>query len=174
MSELLEEKYILENAIDIPRNKNCAIYFLIRENKIIYIGRSVEVHARIRFQQGHITFDKVYIHKCERSDLNRLEREYIRKYRPLVNISIAENDVPTVQMDMDVSPNFKKSIDEICFKTRTAQAVLFDYLMTLYQRELSRPAPPLSDAEYGETSASDARLLNERLSARWLDAKGHE
>ena len=133
--ELLDEKDILEKATDIPRNCNCAIYFLIRENKIVYIGRAVEVYGRLRNQQGRITFDKVYIHKCDRSDLNRVEREYIHKYQPLVNKLTTNKDIPTVQMDMDVSPEFKKSVSEICYTTRTSQAALFDYFLVLYKRE---------------------------------------
>ena len=56
------------------------------------------------------------------------------------------------------------------FGSQRGQAV-----MEILRKAAARPTPILSDAEYrAEISASDARLLEERLSAPWLDAKGRE
>ena len=61
---------------------------------------------------------------------------------------------------------------QYCEEKRLAYAVAFEQM---FQRELSRPDAVLSDAEYrAEMAASDARLLEARLAAPWLDAKGHE
>jgi hypothetical protein len=57
-------------------------------------------------------------------------------------------------------------------------AALFDALLFAIARGWrfgEKAAPVLSDAEYrAEMAASDARLLEARLAAPWLDAKGHE
>ena len=61
---------------------------------------------------------------------------------------------------------------QYCEEKRLAYSVAFEQM---FQRELSRPDAVLSDAEYrAEMAASDARLLEARLAAPWLDAKGHE
>ena len=61
------------------------IYFLCRDNKIVYIGQSINVTTRMG---AHITtkgFDRVFYMEVKKEDLNRVERELISYYNPELN-----------------------------------------------------------------------------------------
>lgn len=62
----------------------CGIYFLIKDNEIVYIGQSTNIFARLS-GHGNKDFDSVTFVPCEKSELNIMESLYILAYRPKLN-----------------------------------------------------------------------------------------
>jgi excinuclease UvrABC nuclease subunit len=71
--------------------KSFIIYALIKSNKIVYIGQSKNIIARIT---DHLRSNKIFDswnivenlgECCTQGELDRLENKYIRKFTPLYN-----------------------------------------------------------------------------------------
>jgi hypothetical protein len=77
----IDKKTILENAIPRPAS---GIYFLIKNEEIIYIGKAVSVFARLI--QHPVKFDKFHFIQCEEKDLSITEKVLISKFKPAQNI----------------------------------------------------------------------------------------
>ena len=81
------EEKILKNKKFLARP--CpSIYFLIKNNKIIYVGQSEYAEARIIFHTKNKNFDSYSIIKLEKEDdclLSELESYYILKFLPKYN-----------------------------------------------------------------------------------------
>ena len=90
------------------------IYALLRWNEIVYIGKAKVLLTRIyshknaleRKRKGKsipaIPFSRVVIRPCSASDLDRLEGEMIRKYRPRYNERMVPKPerVPGLKIDL--------------------------------------------------------------------------
>lgn len=71
------------------------IYFLIQtkeygiktSRKVVYVGKSKRGMQRI-FEHSNKKFDAFSYIICNENDLDKLEKEYIDKYRPIYNKSI--------------------------------------------------------------------------------------
>jgi hypothetical protein len=72
------------------------VYFLIDMGEVVYVGKSINVHDRIRtHMRGEVgasparprrmQFTHFTIHNCSRHDLNELERAYIDALMPRYN-----------------------------------------------------------------------------------------
>lgn len=80
----LDEHEIIVRSIPMS---DTGIYFLVSENSIVYVGRSVSFITRL---QDHLrdegkTFDRVYFLPCSSEEIDHLERAYIQKFRPPLN-----------------------------------------------------------------------------------------
>lgn len=90
LRELLDQEHILSLAQ--PYSPCVGIYFLISEEKIVYVGQAMSCHVRIA---AHSTgremklFDTFYIVECPVHKLDELEALYIRKFRPPLNKSMS-------------------------------------------------------------------------------------
>ena len=83
------ENEILKTKIDFKRNS--FIYFLIKDNEIVYVGQTKAGLSRI-FQHNDKKFDSYSIIECEQSELDELENEYIIKFNPKYNKTINLTD----------------------------------------------------------------------------------
>jgi hypothetical protein len=63
----------------------CGIYFLKREGRIVYIGQSVNVYARVAQHRKDKDFDSVDFLPCDKSKLDDLEGFFIRLIKPELN-----------------------------------------------------------------------------------------
>jgi hypothetical protein len=84
-SDLLSEELIVGNSRACQNRP--AIYFLIKDGKVVYVGQSKNVNERIG---DHITrrskpFDAYYAVYCDANEINATERGYIEKFQPLYN-----------------------------------------------------------------------------------------
>jgi hypothetical protein len=70
----------------LPYRRECGIYFLIRERRIVYVGQSVNVTYRIGSHHPKIKFDHVAFHFCQRKELDVLEAYYIKTLAPEHNV----------------------------------------------------------------------------------------
>lgn len=76
---LLREEQIVEKSA--PMNMVSGVYFLIRDNKVIYVGQSVNVFARMS-QHSFKNADRYAYIPCDVKDLNVLESLYIHCLQP--------------------------------------------------------------------------------------------
>ena len=68
-----------------PQRKQCGVYFLIENNEIVYVGQSVNVHARVASHYYGKVFSYFTCIECPQSHLNSLEALYIHKFNPPLN-----------------------------------------------------------------------------------------
>jgi hypothetical protein len=67
----------------------CGVYFLFKEGRLQYVGRSTHVFVRLRThrRQGRTPFDDCRVEPCAPDQLNTLEAAYIRQLAPPFNRS---------------------------------------------------------------------------------------
>jgi hypothetical protein len=76
-----------------------AIYFLIRGEQVVYVGQSVNVHARLgsHFRDDRMMFDRFVIMPCPENLLTPVENYYIGFLNPELNrYGLTEMDVPGI------------------------------------------------------------------------------
>jgi len=73
--ELLSEASIIA-ASSVPPRRHSGIYFLIKAGAVMYVGKSVDVHARLAGHRWR-DFDRWHWIPCAPEDLDVLERRYI-------------------------------------------------------------------------------------------------
>jgi predicted GIY-YIG superfamily endonuclease len=84
VTDLYSENEIIGTSIPLPETSG--IYFLIKDNVIVYVGQSKNVHRRLQEHLSSKAFDRINIIECSINDLNRLETLYIKKLKPILNI----------------------------------------------------------------------------------------
>ena len=72
-------------AASIPARAACGIYFLIKDKKVVYVGKSTDLFSRISDHKRKTGFDSFSFLPCERGDLDRLEMAYILALMPKYN-----------------------------------------------------------------------------------------
>lgn len=65
----------------------CGIYFLVKSGGVVYVGQSVDVHARVASHTDGKDFDALYVLPCDAEHLNRVEEEYIQRLNPPLNVA---------------------------------------------------------------------------------------
>ena len=72
----------------------CGIYFLIEDNEIVYIGKSIDVKKRLKQHADYSEklFNRIFFVQCDKNELNKLEAYYILKFRPKYNIAIPRGE----------------------------------------------------------------------------------
>jgi len=113
---MIEKDEIINNKIESPKIEvQRGIYFLIQENKIVYIGSSNQPNERIvgHLATGKIIFDSFYIIKVNKDDdLRIIEAKYIFKYSPKYNKMLpASKYFKTIGMTSKKTSNQKIKID---------------------------------------------------------------
>lgn len=100
-----EGPMVLEGFTEVTPILRCAVYALVKNGRVVYIGKSIKPLARInahrrkwidkrkkvpladRIQQNipGLLFDEIHVRPCRQDQLDELEREMIDRYRPPVN-----------------------------------------------------------------------------------------
>ena len=102
----------------------CIIYFLIKDNEVVYVGQSKNGINRIAFHiYNRKDFDSFYFINCNIKELNDLENYYIIKYQPKYNKRLSRNSTNLISFSnfyyqeykYDKAPrlSFKKAKEEI-------------------------------------------------------------
>ena len=91
-NDLLDKDFIIKNKILIKDKELCGVYFLIKNDEIVYIGSSINVESRINEHQKErkILFDHYFIIK-EKYDFKTLEIQYILQFIPKYNTSLGSS-----------------------------------------------------------------------------------
>ena len=76
-----------------PWQSFTGVYFLISNNKIVYVGQSVNVYARLG-AHAHKNFDSFTVLPCPKEHLNVLESLYIHIFDPPLNGHEKSNCAP--------------------------------------------------------------------------------
>lgn len=76
---------IVEAATSVGGLLNSGIYFLIKDEKIIYVGQSISVLSRVKDHQNYRDFDHFTCIPCPKEHLDMLESLYIHFLRPEQN-----------------------------------------------------------------------------------------
>jgi hypothetical protein len=63
----------------------CGVYFLLRDEQVVYVGQSTSLGVRIASHDKRKDFDRVVYFECHPADLNRLETAFILKLKPEYN-----------------------------------------------------------------------------------------
>jgi hypothetical protein len=84
---LLEPSFIAAKAMSFDRI--AGIYFLLRDDQIVYVGRSTNIMVRLSNHRFEATkeFNRVFVVECPVANMDRMERMYIDKFKPIYNES---------------------------------------------------------------------------------------
>jgi len=76
------------------------VYFLCKDQEVIYIGQSVSPGSRISAHcaEGRRAFDSAFLLPCPRSELNELEGSFIRVLKPSLQGRAGPNGKPIAPM----------------------------------------------------------------------------
>ena len=76
----------IENLRTLPHyNMSPAIYFLVKEDEVVYIGQSTNPAARAATHESTKIFDRVFLLPVPRSAMNGIEGALIRLLQPKLN-----------------------------------------------------------------------------------------
>lgn len=89
---MLEEKAIVKNQIKFINQNLPGIYFLLRNNKIVYVGQCKKGLARLYAHCSDKKFDGYYFKQCDVENLNNIEAYYICNFEPQYNQTIPSNE----------------------------------------------------------------------------------
>lgn len=86
------------------------IYFLVRQGEVVYVGQSINVHARVwQHKQARKDFDAFAYVKCERDSLDALESLYIHTLRPRLNGTMCNDEMLAPLSLASLLPRLKAS-----------------------------------------------------------------
>jgi hypothetical protein len=82
---LLTEEEIIAGKIGLPSTSG--IYFLIKDNEVVYVGQSIAISTRVRthMQENCKDFNYYAYIECKQEHLNIMESLYIHSLRPSLN-----------------------------------------------------------------------------------------
>lgn len=75
------------------------IYFLIKDNIVVYVGKSVNIHGRMRKHviAGNKDFDEVRYIEADKSVILDKEKYYTSLYRPKYNIRNRRSGIVSIK-----------------------------------------------------------------------------
>jgi hypothetical protein len=85
---LLSRSHVDSHAM--PIENAIGIYFLIAAKEVVYVGQSMNCARRIleHVVDPRKNFDSYFVLRCNPSCLDELERRYVAKFHPILNINI--------------------------------------------------------------------------------------
>ena len=86
----MEKEEIIKNKTIYSRE--VFIYFLIKDDIIVYVGQTAKGMSRIQAHEGNKDFNAYTIINCDKDELDELENHYILKFNPIYNKMINTND----------------------------------------------------------------------------------
>jgi hypothetical protein len=92
LSKLESEAEIVRRATGL--SELAGVYFLVRDERVVYVGKSLNVYQRVASHRPSKLFDKVSFIRCHEAHLLRLEAMYISKFNPEFNQAGRTDRVP--------------------------------------------------------------------------------
>lgn len=87
---ILSEEEIVAAAT--PPTVQYGVYFLVKADRVVYVGMSKDVHKRLNeHRASRKDFDRVFVILCELIEARRLEALYIAKLNPPLNLTFGRN-----------------------------------------------------------------------------------
>jgi hypothetical protein len=69
------------------RRKRVGVYFLIKNETVVYVGQSTNIFQRVGDHESKKDFDTFTYIECAKEDLNIMETKYIVKFKPPLNFN---------------------------------------------------------------------------------------
>lgn len=112
--KLLKSEDIIKNSSFFKNNPSAGVYFLLKDNEIVYVGTSdKDCTLRISIHKKDKDFDKYYILECkDKKKREFLESEYIFKFSPKYNRSISKNNT-SIKMIGTIDFSYLKDLDNL-------------------------------------------------------------
>jgi hypothetical protein len=89
------------------------VYFLIDKTRVVYVGQSIKVIARVLEHVGSKRFNQFTFIPCAVDDLDRIESLYIHMLRPPLNASAGNGAMRApIQLQRLLSPNIATAHEE--------------------------------------------------------------
>lgn len=115
-----------DGIITIPKYQNTFIYFLLKQNEVVYVGQTKKGLIRPLTHKDK-EYDTIKILYCDIKDLDILEDRYIKKYSPYYNKAVnysvnyslhrARNKIRAIFDDKTFNlPRLKKIVKELNIK----------------------------------------------------------
>lgn len=136
---MLEKDFILNNKIEkndrskLPQrgDKTGYIYFLIKNNEVIYVGQSRNINQRMSQHNLDSDYTHYYITENRNEDIRKLESQYIKKFSPKDNTRGL--GLPTTIFPCKVNDNIyykikEKAVRENISISSIVNKALLDYL----------------------------------------------
>lgn len=84
---LLDASFITKKAMVF--DSICGVYFLLKDDTIVYVGKSIAIMTRMcrHASEQRKDFNRVFVLECPQASMDRLERLYIEKFKPIYNAS---------------------------------------------------------------------------------------
>jgi predicted house-cleaning noncanonical NTP pyrophosphatase (MazG superfamily) len=82
----------------------CGVYFLIKDDEIVYIGQSINIASRVASHKDK-DFDSMSFVACQKEELDILESLYILAYQPALNGSSAVGPTGTTRPATPITLN---------------------------------------------------------------------
>ncbi len=79
---MLIEREIVKVASPIDTSDYCGVYFLVKGDRVVYVGQSIHIQMRVREHSKDKDFDSFSFIRCEKKKLDVLESLYIHALRP--------------------------------------------------------------------------------------------
>lgn len=121
------------------------VYFLKKDNKVVYVGQSVDIHRRIIEHKRVKEFDSYDFVECDKNLLDSTENSFIMHYNPILNIRKALiNTSPKIvkkyEKDNDntiisISIEAQKRIKELAKREKYTIRTMFDILLENYENK---------------------------------------
>ena len=135
------KKVTIESIIkDTNRNRNCFIYFLIKDDNLVYVGKSNNgILGRINSHIKNKEFDAAYYTAISSEKLlDEYEKRYIVKYRPKYNKVLFYKDVKVDILDLKTlevhSWNKHDLVENTGCKMATAEGFFRGNRLKLYNK----------------------------------------
>jgi hypothetical protein len=115
VSNKIKRRGVLSRALLLFRPFYYFVYLLVKEEKIIYVGKTINLQERMKDHAANKDFDDIQIYICcDKNEQDILENTCIFKYQPPLNKAVRLSEV---DMDMEV-PVFTSAKD-FCFPLLT-------------------------------------------------------
>lgn len=85
---MLELEFITRNkhSVDVVFENSFYVYFLIKEEEIVYVGATIDFVRRLHQHKKNKEFDSFnYIRCSSDEEMNKLELQYIMELKPIYN-----------------------------------------------------------------------------------------
>lgn len=122
------------------RNRNCFIYFLIKDKNLVYVGKSNNnILSRINSHIKDKEFDSAYYKAISSEELlDEYEKKYILKYKPKHNKILFYADIPIKILDLKTlkvySWSKKDMVENIGCSLAGAEGLVNGHNLKLYNR----------------------------------------
>lgn len=84
------------------KSKICGVYFLFLKNKLVYIGKSVDIKARLKKHRKNKEFDEYTFIVMPEKSIDLYERFFLDKYQPILN---NDNQTIMAEFERDIKSN---------------------------------------------------------------------